>query len=186
MGDRIYHAFTSKFWMEILCKNQQLAMNSDMNTVWPCFYSQKRRKKYDLLLFQRSHIFMYNLDLKCITKETIPNCIIWARRHTFAIWKSTLDPRLSLSWPHAELKTMNEVRAVIFCFLFQERSISWILLGAVFSWQQMCSLLVCMKKKKNTPNNYTCIQLFMYFFPSVFALETMKHSSFVWQTSVNA
>lgn len=31
---------------------------------------------------------MYNLDLKCSTKETIPNCSIWDRRHIFAIWKS--------------------------------------------------------------------------------------------------
>lgn len=46
-----------------------------------------------------------------------------------------------------ELKMINEVRAVVFCFLFQQASISWISLGAVFSWQRKHSLLVCMKKK---------------------------------------
>lgn len=47
MGDLIYYGFKSKFYVEILCKFQQLPINSDMKTFWPCFYKvyQKRQEK---------------------------------------------------------------------------------------------------------------------------------------------
>lgn len=96
---------------------------------------------------------MYNLDLKCTTKKNIPNCSIHLQS------ENPLDPRLTLSWPRTQLNTISEVRVVVFCFLFQQRSSSWIFLGDVFGWQRMCLLLVCIKKKqtKKPLNNYACI-----------------------------
>lgn len=117
---------------------------------------------------------MYNLDLKCSTKKNSPNCSIHLQS------ENPFDPRLTLSWPRTQLNTISEVRVVVFCFLFQQRSSSWIFLGDVFGWQRMCLLLVCIKKNKQKTSQQLC----MHYFPSFFAVESMKQSSFVWHTAL--
>lgn len=97
---------------------------------------------------------MYNLDLKCSTKETIPNCSIWDHRHTFAIWKS-LRPAFNseLASCGAENVQWGQSPGLL---LFIPAKIHLLTLAGSRLQLATNVPIARVHEKKNTPNNYMC------------------------------